>query len=111
MVTGETFSSLALSFPDTVERPHFERTSFRVKNKIFATLAQDTEIATLKLSEENQSLFCAINNSAIHPVPNKWGARGWTFVELKKVSKELLEDTLNAAYQEVLKPKTGRNKK
>lgn len=101
MISAKTFRKLARSFPNTVEFPHFERTSFRVKKKIFATLAEKTAIATLKLSEENQSLFCAIASSAIYPVPNKWGTRGWTFFELKKISKDLMLDALKAAYREV----------
>ncbi len=32
---------LALSFPETEEAPHFEFDSFRVRGKIFATLAPD----------------------------------------------------------------------
>jgi hypothetical protein len=33
------FKALAISFPEvSVEAPHFDKTSFRVKKKIFATL-------------------------------------------------------------------------
>jgi hypothetical protein len=38
MITESFFRELALSFPEATEAPHFEKTSFRVKNKIFATL-------------------------------------------------------------------------
>jgi hypothetical protein len=34
----------------------------------------------------------------IYPVPNKWGLQGWTFVELSRVSEELLRDALTTAY-------------
>lgn len=37
MVTIDSFRKLALSFPEATEEPHFEKTSFRVKKKIFAT--------------------------------------------------------------------------
>lgn len=37
MVSIEAFRKLALSFPEVTEEPHFEKTSFRVKGKIFAT--------------------------------------------------------------------------
>lgn len=39
MVSIETISQVALSFPETDEHPHFERFAFRVKKKIFATLS------------------------------------------------------------------------
>ena len=37
MVTIDIFRKLALSFPEATEGPHFEKTSFRGKKKIFAT--------------------------------------------------------------------------
>jgi predicted DNA-binding protein (MmcQ/YjbR family) len=37
MVTIDTLRKIALSLPETTEEPHFEKTSFRVKKKIFAT--------------------------------------------------------------------------
>jgi len=37
MVTIDSFRKLDLSFPEATEEPHFEKTSFRVKKKIFAT--------------------------------------------------------------------------
>ena len=51
MVSIESFRQMALSFPGTVELPHFEKTSFRVKKKIFATLSAKTSIACVLLSE------------------------------------------------------------
>ena len=38
MVTVGTFRQMALSLPGAVELPHFDRASFRVNKKIFATL-------------------------------------------------------------------------
>jgi hypothetical protein len=76
-----------------------------VKNKIFATLAEDTCIATFKFSPKEQSIFCAFDKSAVYPVPNKWGIQGWTFIELKKVPEELIFDALHTAYTIVLKNK------
>lgn len=40
-MTPAAFRKLALSFPGAVEAPHFDRTSFRVGKKIFATMTQD----------------------------------------------------------------------
>jgi hypothetical protein len=83
MVDIETFRELALSFSETTEQPHFEKTSFRTK-KIFATLDVKNNRACLLLSEMDQSVFCSFDKSIIYPVPNKWGKQGATFVELKK---------------------------
>lgn len=73
MISIETFRKLALSFPDASEEPHFEKTSFRVKKKIFATFDEKNNRAVLKLNEIDQSVFCASSEMIFYPVPNKWG--------------------------------------
>ena len=103
MVDIETFRQIVLSFPDTTEQPHFEKTSFRTKKKIFATLSIENNLACIKLSPVDQSVFCAIDKTIIYPVPNKWGEQGATFIDLKKVRKTFLKDALATAYKEVSK--------
>jgi predicted DNA-binding protein (MmcQ/YjbR family) len=102
MISIETFRKLALSFPDASEEPHFEKTSFRVKKKIFATFDEKNNRAVLKLNEIDQSVFCASSEMIFYPVPNKWGKQGWTIVELSKVRPEMFEDALIRSYQNVL---------
>ncbi|MDQ3142360.1 MAG: MmcQ/YjbR family DNA-binding protein [Bacteroidota bacterium] len=101
MVDIETFTELALSFPGAIELPHFEKTSFRVNKKIFATLDIKLHRACLMLSEIDQSVFSAIDKTVIYPVPNKWGKQGATYVELKMVNKNILKDALNQAYTKI----------
>lgn len=109
VTTTAAFRKLALSFSGTIEAPHFERTSFRVKNRIFATLHEATGIATLMFSKTDQRMFCEYDKSAVYPVPNKWGEKGATFIELRKVPLELVQDALETAYKEKLK--VGRKRK
>ena len=106
MITIPAFRKLALSFPGTVEQPHFEKTSFRANKKIFATLSVENHLAVVKLSPIDQSVFCAFDESVIFPVNNKWGLQGWTNIDLKKVRKDMLQDALTTAYQEAIKPKS-----
>ena len=101
MVDIETFRKIALSFPEAAELPHFEKTSFRVGKKIFATLDLTKGQACLKLSEIDQDVFSLYDKTAIFPVPNKWGKQGWTFINLNKVGEEMLNDALNMAYGQV----------
>ncbi len=109
MVTIETFREIALSFPQAEELPHFEKTSFRVKKKIFATLSPESTKACIKLSEVDQSVFCSFDKTIIYPVDNNWGKQGWTFFELKKIRKDMLKDALTTAYTEVALKKPLRN--
>lgn len=98
MINNDTFRELALLLPNSAEQPHFERTSFRVNQRIFATLDENNCIACLRLSPVDQSVFSDIGRAAIYPVPNKWGQEGWTFFELKKMRKNILLDALTTAY-------------
>ncbi len=95
------FRVLALSFPETVELPHFDITSFRVGKKIFATMNAKENRATLRFSEIDQSVFTAMAPGVIQAVPNKWAKYGWTNVDLAAVDPELLKDALITAYCEV----------
>lgn len=110
MVTANKLRELALSFPETTEAPHFEKTSFRVKNKIFATYDGKKKLACLKLSEIDQDVFCLVDKSVIYPVPNKWGKQGCTYFDLSKVKINLMKDALTAAYREIAMKKPGKSK-
>ncbi|MBK8086700.1 MAG: MmcQ/YjbR family DNA-binding protein [Chitinophagaceae bacterium] len=103
MISTETFRQLSLTFPEATEEPHFEKTSFRIKKKIFATLDLKNNIACVKLSATDQDVFCLIDKEIIYPVPNKWGQQGWTLINLAKIKKPLLTDVLTTAYHEVAK--------
>jgi YjbR len=91
MVSIEDLRLLALSFPETTEEPHFEKISFRVKKKIFATYDEKFKRACVKLSEIDQNVFAASDKTIIYPVANKWGKQGWTIIELNKVKKDCLQ--------------------
>jgi predicted DNA-binding protein (MmcQ/YjbR family) len=103
MVSIANFKKLALSFEDTAEEPHFELTSFRYKKKIFATLDSKKNRACIMLTPVDQSTFCTYDKNTVYPVPNKWGSKGATYVELKKVSLGMLKDMLQQAYRKINK--------
>ena len=105
MVSIENFRKLAMSFPDATEESHFEKISFRIKKKIFATFDEKNNRAVLKLNEIDQSVFCASSEIIFYPIPNKWGKQGWTIVELSKVRPEMFEDALILSYESVITKK------
>lgn len=105
MPTIVFFRNLALSFPETTEEAHFEKTSFRVKKKIFATYDAAHDRACLRLSEIDQNVFCLADKKNIYSVPNKWGKQGWTFLEINQIHEDLLTDALTTAYCHVAPPK------
>ena len=104
-MNSEAFRQLSLSFPEATEQPHFERNSFRVRKKIFATFDAKSRQVTLKLNEVDQSVFSAYNTEIIHPVPNKWGKQGWTIFHITQLPDEMMQDALTCAFKQVA-PKT-----
>ncbi len=111
MVTIKTFKQIALSFEGTEERPHFNRTAFKVINKtIFATLHEESESANILLSKSDQQIYCSFDKNAVYPVPNKWGLQGWTTFELKLVPVELISDALLTAYNDVINKNKNKRK-
>lgn len=102
---SEEFKNLALSFPGIVSRPHFDRTAFKIEGKrIFATLHEKNESANILLSLSAQKLFSEIHQS-IYPIPNKWGANGWTTFENINLERDVVLEALRSAYEGVLKKK------
>lgn|SRR5690606_24068232 len=99
MITIDTLRKIALSFPEASEEPHFEKTSFRVRKKIFATYDEKNKMTSIKLSETDQDVFSSADT--IFPVANKWGKQGWTLIDMNKVHKDLFVDALTTAYCEV----------
>lgn len=93
---------MALSLPDSVEMPHFDKTSFRVNNRIFATMDEKNKKAVLMLSTLQQSVFCAFDQTIIYPVPGGWGRQGCTIFELRKIRKAMMKDALHVVYEEVV---------
>jgi predicted DNA-binding protein (MmcQ/YjbR family) len=101
MVTPNEIQAWALALPDTVQLPHFEKTSFRIKKKIFATVDGKTNRLVVKLSEVDQSVFGRYDPSIIYPLPGSWGKQGYTCIELKRVRKDLCRQALRVSYEYV----------
>ena len=98
MVKAEDARAIALSLPGTGEQPHFNRTAFTVKKKIFATLSFEDKTLNLKFTPAEQFIFCPPNSDVIFAIPNGWGRQGWTTIDLNKASKKLVIDALKEAY-------------
>lgn len=106
-MTPDQFRKHALAFPEAVEEPHFEKTSFRVRKKIFATMSPEKAEVVLKLPPLEQTVFTDASSGAIYPVENRWGQQGWTVVVLGKVKSDLLRDALACSYRCVAPKKLG----
>lgn len=108
MSTFRFLQKLALSLPEAIEAVHFEKTSFRVRKKIFATYDPKTKLACFKLSLVDQNVFSSINKEAIYPVPGKWGTHGYTYFRIAMLGNQLLSDALLTSYCEVAPSKLAK---
>jgi hypothetical protein len=100
MVTPAAFRKLALSLPEAYEEPHFERASFRVKKRIFATLAEDQQEAMVRVSPPE-----AVNALLEEHPETFFSYGGWTVrngslgVRLAHVDPGLLKELLTEAWK------------
>jgi hypothetical protein len=102
MVDIETARQIAMALPGTEEKDHFGMPSFRANDRIFSTLWIKENRMMVKLPLIEQSVFNSFDPAVFYPVPNKWGLKGATFVELAKVRRDMLEDALSVAWQAVV---------
>ncbi|MCU0326451.1 MAG: MmcQ/YjbR family DNA-binding protein [Spirosomaceae bacterium] len=110
MIDLETVHEILCSMPDATEEPHFDKPAYKLKGKIFATFNIENKWVTIRLTPEQQAIFC--ENEAIYPVPNKWGTHGWTHVDLNRIKKSEFIEVLEVAYQNVKQSrKSAINKK
>ncbi len=108
MADADDFVRLALSLPGVAQHPHFDRVAFKAR-VTFATLAPDRLTANLKFAPDEQALKCEVAPDAFSPIPNKWGAQGWTVAKLAALSPPELDAALRMAFAHAgPKPKPGR---
>lgn len=99
MIKVEDVKTIALSFPQTDQKPHFDRIAFTARKKIFATLSTEQKILNLKFDPETQFIFCPPDSNVIFPVGGGWGRQGWTTINLEKATKKLVTHALKEAYR------------
>jgi predicted DNA-binding protein (MmcQ/YjbR family) len=104
-MTQDDIRVLALSLPLAEEQPHFDRASFRVKGKIFATLPPGGEQLVLKLLPEIKESLKQSDPEAVIPLPGGWDRGGWTLLDIERMDDEKLADLIRLAWRQVA-PKT-----
>lgn len=101
-MTADEFSAIAIAFPKAASKPHFDRIAFHVdvpRGKTFATLAGDGTSANLVLSIDEQGMVCGAEPGLFAPVPNKWGEKGWTTLQLGGADEATARSALTMAWR------------
>ena len=66
---------LALALPEATEAPHFDRTSFRVRDKIFATVDPDGSGMNIFVADEQREIMTKVDPQAYET--RMWGKSGY----------------------------------
>jgi hypothetical protein len=98
MITVREVRKYALSLPGTVEAPHFDRASFRVRGKIFATIAPDGETGMLKLDLDHHEALLRSDPRSFFSFGG-WSRNGATGVRFATVRKALFRELLEEAWR------------
>jgi len=101
-MTADDYRNLALSLPHAVESAHHGHPDFRVKNKIFATLAYpDESRAMVKLTPAQQRTYRKRAPKVFSPAAGAWGVKGATMVQLDLADPETIREALALAWRNV----------
>ena len=97
MITPAKLRVAALALPRALEKPHFDWASFRVdapKGKVFCTLPPHHEFSNVLLTPDEQRMLCEAEPDIFFPVPNKWGEKGATSIDLNACDAMTLRSAL-----------------
>jgi hypothetical protein len=98
-MTAADFRTLALELPEAAQSAHMGHADFRVRGKIFATLAPDESWGMVKLDPEQQRLFVRTEPAVFQPIKGAWGKRGCTQVNLEAAAEPSVRQAIIAAWR------------
>ena len=103
-MTHDDIRALALCLPEAEEHPHFDRASFRVRGKIFATLPPvgdgGVHKVVLKLPPLVKESLRETDASAIVSLGG-WDKGGWTQLDIERMDSAKLADLIRLAWRQV----------
>lgn len=89
---------LAMALPEVSEEPHFELSSFRIRGKIFATMAPDGSYLNVFVDEPQREMMVAVDPGAYQAL--WWGQKVVGLrVELPAAKAEDVEELLRLAWE------------
>jgi hypothetical protein len=98
MATAADVNRIAMGLEGTISAPHVDRTAFRVR-RIYATLAADGTSMNVDLTPDEQAFKVMMAPEIFSQIPNGWGRRGATTIDLRKISVAELEAVLVQAWE------------
>jgi hypothetical protein len=90
----------ALSLPETTEEPHFEKSSFRVKGKIFATVPEGGKLLHINVDPDEGRALVEQDGDTFEPI--RWGKSlkyDWIRIQLARAQRDQVEELLEDAWR------------
>ena len=94
---GDDFRAIALALPEAEERETWGHPTFRVRDKMFAAMAEDGTSASIKATREAQAALVG-SEPEVFSVPAYVGVHGWVGVDLGRVDPEELRELIHEAW-------------
>lgn len=88
---------LALSLPETTEEPHHHLSSFRVKGKIFATVAPDGSFMNVFVDDVQRDMMVTVDPKAYESLT--WGKIAYLHVHISAAKVRDVKVLLRAAWE------------
>jgi hypothetical protein len=88
---------VAMALPEVTEQPHFHLSSFRVKGKIFATMAPDGSFMNVFCDEAPREAIVAVDPKAYETL--WWGKSAYLHVHLKAAKVKDVTELLRLAWE------------
>ena len=99
-MTGSQLRELALGLPGALERETWGHPTFRVRDRIFASMydADDGTVATVKASPEDQAELVAADPKTFG-IASHVGRFGWVTVRLERVDPDEMRELVVDAWR------------
>lgn len=100
-MTPAAFKKLALSLEGVEAVPHMDRTAFRTKRKIFATLGADRRVnLMIEPAERREALFGSFPDAFFSL--GGWTRLGYVAVDLAAVDEDIFRELVSDAWRAAL---------
>ena len=99
MVSADELRQVMRSLPEAEERETWGHPTFRVRDKMFATMSDDGRQATVKATREEQAALIAAA-PATFGIPDYVGRHGWVSIQLATVDPTELRELVVEAWRQ-----------
>ncbi|RJL22492.1 MmcQ/YjbR family DNA-binding protein [Bailinhaonella thermotolerans] len=99
MVPIQTVREMAMSLPEVTERPAWGMPCFRVREKIFVSVADDEETIGVAVSKEDRAALCASDPAKFFYREGHDTNYNWMRVRLSAVDPSELRELITDAWR------------